>query len=44
VGTLADISQRLEGVKSPAIIVIGEVVALRNKVQWMEFAAKFDAE
>jgi uroporphyrin-III C-methyltransferase len=43
VGTLADISQKLAGVKAPATIVIGEVVSLRNRVQWMELAAKFGA-
>jgi uroporphyrinogen III methyltransferase/synthase len=41
VGTLADISQKLVGVKAPATIVIGEVVSLRNRVQWMELAARF---
>ncbi len=41
VGTLADISQKLAGAKAPATIVIGEVVSLRNRVQWMEFAARF---
>jgi uroporphyrin-III C-methyltransferase len=40
-GTLADISQKLAVVKAPATIVIGEVVSLRNRVQWMEFAARF---
>jgi siroheme synthase len=41
VGTLADISQKLAGVKAPATIVIGTVVSLRNRVQWMELAARF---
>lgn len=41
VGTLDGIAQQIEGTKSPAIIVIGEVVSLRNRIQWMEFAAKF---
>lgn len=41
VGTLVDISQKLAGVKAPATIVIGEVVSLRNRVQWMEFAGRF---
>jgi len=41
VGTLADISQKLAAVKAPATIVIGEVVSLRNRVQWMEFAGRF---
>ena len=44
VGTLADISERIEGVRSPATIVIGEVVSLRNRVHWMELATKFYAE
>jgi uroporphyrin-III C-methyltransferase len=30
IGTLEDIGTRIDGVKSPAVIVIGEVVALRN--------------
>jgi precorrin-4 methylase len=29
-GTLADIADRIDGVTPPAIIVIGEVVSLRN--------------
>jgi uroporphyrin-III C-methyltransferase len=41
VGTLADISQKLAGLKAPATIVIGDVVSLRNRVQWMELAARF---
>jgi uroporphyrin-III C-methyltransferase len=44
VGTLADIAGRIKGARSPATIVIGEVVSLRNRLQWMEFATKFDAE
>jgi uroporphyrinogen III methyltransferase / synthase len=37
-GTLADIVGRARqaGIKAPAIIVIGEVVALRDKLQWFE--------
>ena len=30
VGTLKDIGTRIEGVQSPAVIVLGEVVGLRN--------------
>ena len=44
VGTLHDISSQVEGVRGPATIVIGEVVSLRNQVQWMELATKFYAE
>jgi uroporphyrin-III C-methyltransferase len=39
VGTLADIAGRAEGVKAPATIVIGQVVSLREAIQWMEFAS-----
>ncbi|MBF0386383.1 MAG: uroporphyrinogen-III C-methyltransferase [Candidatus Omnitrophica bacterium] len=37
-GTLANIVTRVqqEGIKSPAIIVIGEVVGLRDKLQWFK--------
>jgi uroporphyrin-III C-methyltransferase len=44
VGTLTDISGRIKELRSPATIVIGEVVSLRNRVQWMEFATKFYTE
>ena len=43
-GTLADIAGRVEGMKPPAIIVAGEVVSLRNQIQWMELASKFEIE
>jgi uroporphyrin-III C-methyltransferase len=43
-GTLADIAQHVTGLKGPATIVIGEVVSLRNQIQWMELAAKFEME
>jgi uroporphyrin-III C-methyltransferase len=43
-GTLQDIGSRIDGVKSPAIIVIGEVVSLRNQIQWMELASKLETE
>ena len=38
VGTLSDLAQRLSeaGLKPPATIVIGEVVALRDKFNWYE--------
>jgi uroporphyrinogen III methyltransferase/synthase len=37
-GTLADIVERVQlaGLKSPAIIVVGEVVKLRDRLQWFE--------
>jgi siroheme synthase len=44
VGNLSDIASRVGGVKSPAIIVIGEVVSLREEIQWMGLATKFDLE
>jgi uroporphyrinogen III methyltransferase / synthase len=38
VGTLADIVQKVEeaGLRSPAVIVVGEVVKLRERLQWVE--------
>jgi uroporphyrinogen III methyltransferase/synthase len=38
VGTLADIVQKVEdtGFRSPAIIIVGEVVKLRDKLSWFE--------
>jgi len=38
VGRLDNIVQRVEaaGLRSPAVIVVGEVVSLRNKLQWFE--------
>ena len=44
VGTLADITYNLDGLKPPAIIIIGEVVSLRKEVEWMELAGKFAIE
>ena len=38
--SLGNISNGVEGLKSPAVIVIGEVVSLRSEIQWMEFAAQ----
>jgi len=43
-GTLADIGQHVKGLKGPATIIIGEVVSLRNQIQWIEMAAKYDTE
>ena len=42
VGTLADIGDRIAGLNAPGIIVIGEVVSLREQIQWMELASKFE--
>lgn len=38
VGTLADIAETIErkNVKAPALIVVGEVVALREQLQWFD--------
>jgi uroporphyrinogen III methyltransferase/synthase len=44
IGTLGDITNRIEGMKAPSIIVIGEVVSLRNEIQWMELAGKLHLE
>ena len=44
VGNLSDIASRVDGVKSPAIIVIGEVVSLREEIQWMELATRLEFE
>ncbi len=37
-GTLADIEQKVKdaGIEAPAILVVGEVVALREKLNWFE--------
>jgi len=39
-GTLGDITNRAQGMKAPSIIIVGEVVSLRNEIQWLELAAK----
>ena len=39
VGTLANIAERAAGLASPAVIMIGEVVELRNGVFWAEISA-----
>ena len=36
VGTLADLPGRLTGMKPPATIIVGEVVRLREKLDWYE--------
>ena len=42
-GTLADIDERVRaaGLASPALIVVGQVVALRDKLNWFERRALF---
>ncbi len=42
VGTLADIAAKVsaQGFKSPSLIIVGEVVALREKLQWFEGLAR----
>src|SRR5258708_2322422 len=35
-GTLADIEERAAGVPAPALIVVGEVVALHDRINWFE--------
>jgi uroporphyrinogen III methyltransferase/synthase len=35
-GTLGDIAEKCRGMKPPAIILVGEVVALREKLRWFE--------
>ena len=35
-GTLADLPEKCRGMKPPALIVVGEVVALREKLRWFE--------
>src|SRR5438552_7182171 len=44
IGTLGDITNRIEGIRPPGIIIIGEVVALRSKIEWMELADKLQLE
>jgi uroporphyrinogen III methyltransferase/synthase len=36
VGTLGDIAVKGEGVSAPAVLVVGEVVQLRERLQWFE--------
>ena len=36
VGTLEDIVQKAEGVPTPALIIVGHVVKLREQLQWFE--------
>jgi uroporphyrin-III C-methyltransferase len=44
VGTLADITVRVDGMKPPGIIIIGNVVSLRKEMQWMDLVDKLSAE
>ncbi len=37
-GTLQDIQEKARGMKSPGIIVVGEVVRLRHRLRWFEEA------
>jgi uroporphyrin-III C-methyltransferase len=41
IGTLAGIKDDVEGLRPPAIIVIGEVVSLRNEIHWIELTGAF---
>lgn len=43
VGTLADIAQRIAdaGLRSPAIMVVGDVVKLRDQIAWFEHRALY---
>ncbi len=36
IGTLEDIVQKVEGLPTPALIVVGQVVNLREQLQWFE--------
>ena len=36
VGTLADIVKKAKGVPTPALIIVGRVVELREQLQWFE--------
>jgi siroheme synthase len=40
-GTMGEVAAR-EGVRPPAMVVIGEVVALRDSLQWFEPASRCD--
>ena len=43
-GTLADILNGNESIRPPGIIIVGEVVALRSQIHWMDLAARFHSE
>jgi uroporphyrin-III C-methyltransferase len=44
VGKLDNIAGLIDGVQSPAIMIIGQVVSLRDRIQWMELASKLEFE
>ncbi len=44
VGALGDIVVRAEGMAPPAVLVVGEVVQLREKIQWFDGEAMLDEE
>lgn len=44
VGTLADIVDKSAGMKAPALIVVGEVVTLKDKLDWFVAASTASAE
>jgi uroporphyrinogen III methyltransferase/synthase len=44
VGTLADIVEKSAGLKAPALIVVGDVVKLRNKLDWFADTLAEDAD
>jgi len=41
IGTLGDVADRAQGIKAPSIIIVGEVVSLRDEIQWLELTARF---
>jgi uroporphyrin-III C-methyltransferase len=41
IGTLANITDDFQDIPTPAVIVIGDVVRLRNQSRWLEFAGRF---
>jgi uroporphyrinogen III methyltransferase/synthase len=41
-GTLENIGARIDGIQPPGIIVIGQVVSLRDRIQWMQLAARLE--
>ena len=44
VGTLSDIVEKSAGLKAPALIVVGDVVKLRNKLDWFADTLADDSE
>ena len=44
IGTLGDIASRIDGLKTPAVIIIGDVVSLRDEIHWMDLAGKLEIE